>query len=81
MVGSAGVAAWIAQVIFWALILVGTVSGELGLKRSAIFLVFWLAGYFGLRFVSFGDLYFTSYVSVLDVVLVFIIFEGDVRIG
>jgi len=81
MIGSAGIAAWIAQIAFWGLIVVGLTSGELGFRRSAIFLALWLAGYVGLRFVSFGDLFLTSYVAVLDVVLVLTIFKGDVRIG
>lgn len=81
MIGSAGIAAWIAQIAFWALIIVGLASGELGFKRIAIFLLLWIAGYIGLQFVSFGELFLTSYVAVLDVALVLSIFKGDVRIG
>lgn len=81
MIGSAGIAAWMAQIAFWALIVVGVGSGDLGIKRVAIVVGLWLTGYIGLRFVPFGDLYLTSYLAVLDIALVFLIFKGDVRIG
>jgi hypothetical protein len=44
--GSAGVAAWAAQVVFAALIVVGVLWGDLGIKRALVFAVLWIAGYF-----------------------------------
>lgn len=35
---------------------------------------------FGLRWVPYGDGMFSSYVAVLDIALVFLIFKGDVRL-
>jgi hypothetical protein len=81
MIGSSAVAGWIAQILFWALILVGVGSGELGSKGAAIFVTVWLAAYIGLPLVSFGSLFLTPLVAVLDVVLVFLVFKGDVRLS
>lgn len=81
VIGSQAVGAWIAQVAFWVLILVGLGYGELARKRAAIFLALWLAGYIGLRFVSYGGLFMTPYVALLDLVLVFMVVKGDVRLG
>ncbi len=79
MIGSSAVAGWIAQIVFWALVLLGVGSGELGIRGAVIFVTVWLAAYIGLPFVSFGSLFLTPSVAVLDVVLVFVVFKGDVR--
>jgi hypothetical protein len=81
MIGSSAVAGWIAQILFWALILLGVGSGELGIKGTAIFVTVWLAAYIGLPLVSFGSLFLTPFIAVLDVVLVFLVFKGDVRLS
>jgi len=48
--------------------------------RIAVFFCLWLGGFVGLRYIpSIGSL-FTSYVAVLDIALVFIVFKGDVRV-
>jgi hypothetical protein len=49
------------------------------LKGTAIFLLLWLAGFAGSRFLVYG-MPFTPYVAVLDIALVFAIFKGDVRL-
>jgi hypothetical protein len=77
--GSAGVAAWIAHVTFWVLVAFGWYWDELGPRRLAILMSFWLGGLFGLPFIPYGAAMFSSFVSVLDIALVFIIFKGDVR--
>jgi hypothetical protein len=82
MIGSQAVAAWIAQFAFWVLLVIGIAYGELTKKWAAMFVVVWLAGYIGLpRLSMFSGLFTTSYVAVLDIVLVFVVFKGDVRIG
>ena len=81
MIGSSAVAGWIAQIVFWALILLGVGSGELGIRGAAIFVAVWLAAYIGLPLVSFGSLFLTPSVAVLDVVLVFLVLKGDVRLN
>ena len=70
--GSAGVAAWAAQVMFGALLLLGVLWGDLGVRRALFFVVLWLAGYFALPLFSFGGVsglgaaFFGPYVAILD---------------
>ena len=78
--GSALIAAWIAHVAFWVLLAYGWFWDELGPKGLAVFVILWLAGMFGLPFIPYGAALFSSFVAVLDIALVFIIFQGDVRL-
>ena len=80
MTGSAAIGGWIAQLVFWVLIAIGAGSRELGLKAVALFIVMWLAGLFGLPHLVLGAMLFSPYVAVLDIVLVFLIFKGDVKL-
>jgi hypothetical protein len=50
-------------------------------RGVAVFVVLWLAGLFGLPYLPLGASMFSSFVAVLDIVLVFLIFKGDVGIG
>jgi hypothetical protein len=70
----------IAHIAFWVLLIAGRVLDELGTKSSAIFVVLWLAGLLGLRYVPYGTVLFMSFVALLDVVLVLLIFKRDIRI-
>jgi len=79
--GSAGVAAWVAQIAFWILVPYGWFSGELSLRAVAAFVTVWVAGLFGLPYLPYGAALFSSYVAVIDIVLVFAIFKGDVRLS
>lgn len=81
MIGSPAIAAFIALWGFWILQTLGWVRGELGVRTSVAFLMLWLAGFVGFRYVPFpyGGL-FSSYVAMLDVALVFAIFKGNVRV-
>lgn len=65
---------------FWVLLGTGWMVGEIRVKGAAIFLLLWLTGFAGSRFVL-GGMLFTSYVAVLDIALVFAIFKGDVRLN
>jgi hypothetical protein len=76
--GSPAVAGWIAHVAFLALILVG--AGELGLKKASMFFVLWAAGFAARPYVPLGPALFTTYVAILDIALVLIVFRGDIRI-
>ena len=80
MVGSAGIAGLLAHVAFWVLLIVGFVSDELDRRLAVIFVLVWALGRFGLPHVPHGDILFTSYIAVVDVVLVFVVFKGDVRL-
>ena len=77
---SSGIAAWIAQLAFWGLVLRGVISGDLGPMLTATFVILWLAGLLSLPHVPYGAALFPSFVAVLDVALVLIIFKGDVRL-
>lgn len=77
---SAGIAAIIAHVGFWLLLLYGWFWDEVGPRGIAVFLLLWMTGMFGLRWVPYGYGMFSSYVAVLDIALVFLIFKGDVRL-
>ena len=62
---------------FWLLLGAGWMLGELRWKGIAASLLLWLVGYAGTSFVVQG-VWFTPYVAVLDIGLVFVIFKGDV---
>ena len=76
--GSAGLAGWIALIAFWVLVAIGW--DELGPKRAAVFVIFFFAGFLGRAYVPYGAALFSSYLAVLDIALVFVIFKGDVRL-
>ena len=79
--GSPAIATLIAQVAFWVLIALGIGYGALSKKAAVIFVVSWLAGYIGLPRISYWTWPFVgSWVAVLDIVLVFIVFKGDLKI-
>jgi hypothetical protein len=80
-IGSALIASWIARVAFWGLIAWGLATRELEFRGTAIFLILWIAAYviFDHLPLPYGGM-FTSFVALLDVALVLIIFKGDIRI-
>jgi hypothetical protein len=82
VIGSPAIAAWIAHAVFWGLVLYGWAAGELSPKRITVFLLLWLAGDVGLPYAPYGPArsMFSSFVAVLDIALVFMIFKGDVRL-
>jgi len=80
--GSGVVAAWVAHVSFWAILCLGTISGEIRRTAAAVFLGLWAIGYFVLPRISpFSGLLVTPYLAILDIVLVFFVFKGDVRLS
>jgi hypothetical protein len=80
--GSPAIAAWIAQLAFWGLIAFGLVTGTLSASRAIVLLLLWIAGAAGLPYAPYAPAraMFSSYVAILDIALVFIIFKGDVRL-
>lgn len=78
--GSPAVASWIAHVAFWVLLARGWMSGELGIRGTIIALSLWLTAYIGLPFLPYGSGLFSSFVAVIDIALVLVIFKGDVHI-
>jgi hypothetical protein len=70
---------FLAHAAFWALLIVG--AAELGARRLGVFVALWGAGYLGSAWVPLnGDFLFVAYVAGLDVVLVLMVFKGDVAL-
>jgi hypothetical protein len=80
VIGSPAVAAFIAHATFWALLAGGIISGALRVRSAVVFAVLWLAGRYGLPYLTAYDL-FAPYVAILDVALVLAVFKGDVRLS
>jgi hypothetical protein len=77
---SSGIAALIAHVFFWLLLAYGWFWEDLGPVGVTVLLALWAAGFLGLSYLSYGAV-FSSYVAVLDVALVFLVFKGDIRLN
>ena len=77
---SAAIAALIAHVAFWLLLGYGWFWDEIGGRGVAVFVALWVAGRICLQWTPYGLALFPSYLAVLDIALVFIIFKGDVRL-
>jgi hypothetical protein len=77
-VGALGAGYWIAHASFWILLLLA--SGELGRRWAATFVFLWLIGYAGSSWLPQGSILLMSYVALLDVALVLLIFKGDLRL-
>jgi hypothetical protein len=82
MAGTPAIAGFLAQAIFWILVGCGAVSGELPPIRAGAFVAIWLAGRVGLSHLLFDPfgMFFSSFVALLDVALVLMIFRGDIRL-
>ena len=63
------------------LLLYGWARHELELRSSTVFVFLWITGLYGLPYIiPFGAALFSSFVAMLDIALVFLIFKGDVRL-
>jgi hypothetical protein len=81
VIGSQAVGAWIARLVFWLLLALGIGYRELSRKSAVLLVALWLVGYIALPRISWlGGLFFSPYVAVLDIVLVFFVFKRDVRL-
>ena len=80
MFTSPGLAAWVAHLAFWLLLAGGWISGELGTRGIRIAVGVWLAACIGMAFIPYGAVLFPSVVAVIDIVLVLLIFKGDVEL-
>jgi hypothetical protein len=80
MVGSIGIAFWIAHLAFWVVIVIAA-AVEQRFRLVAVFVALWLVGYVGIAWLPFASAWFLSYVSALDIALVLFVFKGDIRIG
>jgi hypothetical protein len=80
--GSEAVASFVAHVSFWFLLAYGWLTRTLGLVPAAIFVALWMVGALGMPYLPYepARAMFSSFVAVLDIALVFVIFKGDVRL-
>ena len=78
MIGSPLVGWWIAHIAFWALI--ARAARDARWRTIGVVMALWLAGYMASRQVATLSLFFTSYVAVLDIALVFIVLQRDIRL-
>ena len=77
--GSVTVAAWIAHATFWFLLVYGWAVDEIHAVALAVFITLWVIARFGLPYLD-AAAFFTPSIAILDIVLVFLIFKGDVRL-
>jgi uncharacterized membrane protein len=78
--GSPAVASLIAHLLFWGLLLWGLLARDLRPRWALMFLLIWFLTPVGLSYVPYGPPLFPTVVAVLDIVLVFIVLKGDVRL-
>jgi hypothetical protein len=79
MVGSIAAGYWIAHGAFW--LLIAFAAAELGFRRAIVFVTLWVIGYAGSGWLQQGAPLFVSYVALLDIVLVLVVFKGDMRLS
>jgi hypothetical protein len=80
MAGTPVVAGFLSQAIFWILVPYGALTGELRPYQVVFFVAVWIGGRIAipwLFFDPFGTLV-SSFVAVLDVPLVLMIFKSDI---
>ena len=75
---SAAIGALAAQIVFWAVLFIGWVTDELSPRESVLFAVVWIAAYVASAHLPQGDYQFSSFVALLDVVLVLLVFRGNI---
>ncbi len=67
-------------IAFFVLIAAGLWLGELDTKRALVFVAIWAGGLIGFNVLGLSRLVFVPVEVVLDGILVFMIFGGDIRI-
>jgi hypothetical protein len=78
MVGSIGIAFWIAHAAFWLLLIPAAVGSRF--RLIVWFVALWVAGYVGSSWLPSASAWFLSYVAALDIALVLFVFKGDIRL-
>ena len=78
MIGSPLVGWWVAHVTFW--VLIGLAARDRRWRTIGVVMTLWIAGYLASGQVAAFDLFFTPYVAALDIALVFIVLQRDIRL-
>ena len=71
---------WVALIAFWCLLAVAWVADEPELRWRVGFVVIWAVANVAFRYLGYSAL-FPSFVALLDVAMVLMIFKGDVRLS
>ena len=79
---SAAIGALVAHAAFWGLLAYGLWMQTLRLTRAILFLSLWIGGRVVLAYVVYGPApsMFISWVAILDIALMLILFGGDIRL-
>ncbi len=81
MIGAPLIGLWIAHGAFWVLLVFASSREALRGRGVGLFVVLWVVGYVGVpRIAWWTGSMLASYVAILDIALVLIVFKGDVRI-
>ena len=78
--GSPAVAGLVGHLVFWILVLSGWATETLSPRATVVLALLWIVPFFCRGFVPSAAPFFSPYVAVLDIVLVFVLFKGDVRL-
>jgi hypothetical protein len=78
--GSPGVAAWIAYVAFFVLVVYGMASRQLTWRGLIAALTACVAARVLLAYVPYGGGMFSSAVAIIDIALVFAVFKRDLKL-
>jgi hypothetical protein len=78
MIGSPLVGWWIAHVTFW--VLLALAAKHRRWRTIGVIVTLWLAGYVVSGQIAALGLFFMPYVAALDIVLVFIVLQRDIRL-
>jgi hypothetical protein len=78
VIGSPQIGWGIAHITFWVLLALAARDGRW--RTIGVIAVLWMAGYLASGQIAALSLFFTSYVAVLDIALVFIVLKRDIRL-
>ena len=78
MIGSPLVGSWIAHVAFWVLLAMAVKAARW--RVVGVFLALWVIGYLAAGQVAALTLFFMPFVAVLDIALVFVVLQRDIRL-
>ena len=78
MIGSHQIGWWIAHITFWVLFALAVRDGRW--RTIGVIAALWIAGYLATRQIAALSLFFTSWVAILDIALVFIVLKRDIRL-
>jgi hypothetical protein len=79
MIGSPLVGSWIAHVTFLVLLAVAAKAARW--RVIGVFVALWVIGYVAAGQVAALTMFFMPFVAVLDIALIFIVLQRDVRFG